>query len=118
MKSSVKGLHSRIDEMVERLYTFDQGGSHQKSKQYDLSAHHHGSIDSTAHQIKQSAELETRLLHIEDKLNSHVFRHATGGSHRDSATSLTAFRAESLNDFAKEVDKALKDMEDRVFRII
>lgn len=73
MKASSKALHGRIDEIVERLYGIEtsQPGLKKRSASPSLVG---ASLDGGATHIKANAELETRLLHIEDKMNSFSFR--------------------------------------------
>ena len=65
------------------------------------------------------------MLHIEDKLNSVAFRQALGHNistqksvQHSSTASLFHGKNENLNEFALEVDRALKEMEDRLLQII
>lgn len=127
MKSSVKGLHTRIDDLVERLYSLEAGGMSKKRSYSPLDKRnpHNHSLESGAAAIRQNAELETRILHLEDKLNSLAFNKAMGHNtstqrsvHQASTSSLAQAKSDNLNDFAIEVDKALKDMEDRLLQVI
>lgn len=117
VKASLKGLHTRIDDIVERLYSMESGGV-QRKRSYSPKARQTTSVDN-----RQQNELELRLLQLEDRLNSAVFKGAMGRNpsqksvHQASSSSLQV-KTENLNEFAIEVDRALKDMEERLLQII